>query len=139
MEAGEVELTALEQATDILFDRTYRGEPAAFTIKVCFADVGALAVEIMQPLSGPSIFAEHLARHGEGIHHVAFDIERRPWKERLAAFAERGFDVAQSGRFNYRNAFAFVDTENATGTTFEPTTSRPATSGRSRRRGFPGL
>ncbi len=102
-----------------LTDRTYRGEPADFTIKVCFADVGALAVEIMQPLSGPSIFAEHLACHGEGIHHVAFDIERRPWDERLATFAERGFPVTQSGRFNHENAFAFFDTEGATGTTFE--------------------
>ena len=102
-----------------LTDPTYRGEPAEFAIKVCFADVGALAVEIMQPLAGPSIFAEHLARHGEGIHHVAFDIERRPWDERLAAFTERGFPVIQSGRFNLQNAFAFFDTEDATGTTFE--------------------
>ncbi len=100
-------------------EQTYRGKAADFAIKVCFADVGQLAVEIMQPLSGPSIFAEHLARHGEGIHHVAFDIERRPWDERLATFARRGFPVIQSGRFNHQNAFAFFDTEDATGTTFE--------------------
>ena len=98
---------------------TYRGDAAEFAIKVCFAAVGDLAVEVMQPLSGPSIFAEHLARQGEGIHHVAFDVRHRPWQERLAAFAKRGFAVSQSGRFNRHNAFAFFDTEEATGTTFE--------------------
>lgn len=100
-------------------DRTYRGVAADWAIKVCFADVGDLAVEIMQPLHGPSIFQEHLDRHGEGIHHVAFDVAGRPWADRLRAFAERGFRVSQSGRFVDQNAFAFFDTEEATGTTFE--------------------
>lgn len=80
---------------------------------------GGTALEIMQPLFGPSIFQEHLDRHGEGIHHLAFDMGLRPWDERLAAFAQRGFPVSQSGRFNRDNAFAFFDTEAATGTTFE--------------------
>lgn len=87
--------------------------------KVGFADVGELAVEIMQPLFGPSIFQEHLDAHGEGIHHVAFDVDQRPWGERLGAFADRGFPVTQAGRFAGQNTFAFFDTEAATGTTFE--------------------
>ena len=73
----------------------------------------------MQPLSGASIFQEWLDRDGEGIHHVAFDLDGRPWQERLTAFADRGFSVRQSGRFVDENAFAFFDTESATGTTFE--------------------
>lgn len=100
-------------------ERTYRGAPADFGIKVCFAAVGELAVEIMQPLFGPSIFQEHLDLHGEGIHHVAFDAQGRPWEERLGAFAQRGFPVSQSGRFAGQNTFAFFDTEEVTGTTFE--------------------
>lgn len=47
--------------------------------QVCFADVGDLAVEIMQPLYGPSIFQEFLDTRGEGIQHVAFDCEEKPW------------------------------------------------------------
>jgi methylmalonyl-CoA/ethylmalonyl-CoA epimerase len=106
-------------------DRTYRGAEADYAIKVCFADVGDLAVEIMQPLHGPSIFQEFLDAHGEGIHHVAFDCEQRPWDERTAEFVGRGFPLVQSGRFVDRNAFAFFDTERDTGTTFE-TYSIPA-------------
>jgi methylmalonyl-CoA/ethylmalonyl-CoA epimerase len=99
--------------------RTYHGEKADWAIKVCFADVGDVALEIMRPLYGPSIFQEYLDRHGEGIHHVAFDIGAKSWEERLADFAGRGFPVSQSGRFVDQNAFAFFDTEAATGTTFE--------------------
>ena len=100
-------------------ERTYRGAPAEFGIRVGFADVGGTAMEIMQPLFGPSIFQEHLDRHGEGIHHIAFDVCHRPWDDRLGDFAKRGFPVIQSGRFNLANAFAFFDTEAATSTTFE--------------------
>jgi hypothetical protein len=99
--------------------RTYRGADADYAIKVCFADVGDLAVEIMQPLYGPSIFQEYLDEHGEGIQHIAFDIAGRPWAERISEFGGRGFHVSQSGRFIDQNAFAFFETEPATGTTFE--------------------
>jgi methylmalonyl-CoA/ethylmalonyl-CoA epimerase len=99
--------------------RTSAGREADFGIKVCFADVGDMALEIMQPLWGPSIFQEFLDNRGEGIHHLAFDAEGRPWPERLATFAQRGFPLAQSGRFMDANAFAFFATEAATGTTFE--------------------
>ncbi|GAA4990449.1 hypothetical protein GCM10023257_33470 [Streptomyces hyderabadensis] len=99
--------------------RTYRGAEADYAIKVCFADVGDLAVEIMQPLYGPSIFQQYLDEHGEGIQHIAFDVKGRPWEERIADFAGRGFAMSQSGRFMDQNAFAFFDTEQATGTTFE--------------------
>lgn len=100
-------------------DRTYRGQEADYAIKVCFADVGDLAVEIMQPLYGPSIFQEYLDTHGEGIQHIAFDVEQRAWSDRLAEFEGRGFPLVQSGRFMDANAFAFFDTEASTGTTFE--------------------
>jgi hypothetical protein len=99
--------------------RTYRGADADYAIKVCFADVGDLAVEIMEPLYGPSIFQEFLDAHGEGIQHVAFDCEEKPWEQRAAEFERRGFPQIQSGRFMDANAFAFFDTEAATGTTFE--------------------
>ena len=106
-------------------DRTYRGGAADFAIKVCFADVGDLALEIMQPLYGPSIFQEYLDTHGEGIQHIAFDCGEKPWADRIAEFGSRGFPSVQSGRFVDANAFAFFDTEKATGTTFE-TYSIPA-------------
>lgn len=86
-----------------LTDQTYHQKPDDYAIKVCFATVGALAVEIMEPLHGPSIFQQHLDRHGEGIQHLAFDCQERPWAERHTQFAEHGFAPVQSGTFAGRN------------------------------------
>jgi len=48
-------------------NQTYRGEPSAFTMRVCFADLSPTMVyEVIQPISGPNIFQEFLDQHGEG-------------------------------------------------------------------------
>jgi methylmalonyl-CoA/ethylmalonyl-CoA epimerase len=98
---------------------TYRGRPASFSIRVCFATNNELTWEIMQPLSGPTIMREFLDRHGEGIHHLAFDCEGASWDKRIASFTERGFSPTQSGRWVDQNQFCFFDTEPATTTCFE--------------------
>jgi len=98
---------------------TYRGTTARFSLRVCFATNNGLTWEIMQPLSGPTIMREFLDKHGEGIHHLAFDCEGAPWDERVAAFAGRGFGPIQSGRWVDQNRFCFFDTEAATTTCFE--------------------
>jgi len=100
-------------------ERTYHGESADYAIKVCFAEAANVTWEIMQPLRGPTIFQEFLDRHGEGIHHVAFDCAEQPWEDRLASFTKRGFPPIQSGRFADQNPFVFFDTEDGTTTTFE--------------------
>jgi len=99
--------------------QTYRGEPSAFTLKVCFAQSGTLMWELIEPVSGPTIFAEFLERHGEGIHHVAYDCNNIPFTQRLAGFARRGFPLVQSGSWLGRNHFAFFETEGATTTCLE--------------------
>ncbi len=100
-------------------DQTYRGQPSPFTLKVCFASLGNVIWEIMEPVSGPTIFAEFLERHGEGIHHVGYDCNNIPLEERIAEFERRGFQRVQSGSWMGRNHFAFFQTEDATTTCLE--------------------
>ncbi len=100
-------------------NQMYRGRPSPFTLKVCFAEHGGVAWELMEPVSGPSIFAEFLERHGEGIHHVAFDCNGVPFERRMAELARRGFKLVQSGSWMGQNHFAFFETEEATTTCFE--------------------
>ncbi|MES0884395.1 VOC family protein [Roseibium sp. SCP14] len=100
-------------------DQTYQGEPAEFAIKVCFAKSGNMIWELMEPLWGPSIFKDFLDEFGEGLHHVAYDCEDRPWEERIAELERRGFKMVQSGKWNGKNAFAFFETTEATSTIFE--------------------
>ncbi len=99
--------------------QTYRGMPSAFTLKVCFARFGGMAWELMEPVSGPTIFQEFLEQHGEGIHHIAYDCNHVPFEQRLVEFARRGFSLVQSGSWLGRNQFAFFETEAATTTCFE--------------------
>lgn len=100
-------------------NQTYRGKPSPFVLKVCFAEMRGMVWELMQPVSGETIMAEFLERHGEGIHHIAFDCNHIPFEERLTGFKERGFTFAQGGSWMSRNHFAFFETESATTTCFE--------------------
>ncbi len=100
-------------------NQTYRGIPCRFTLKVCFAQFGGLTWELMEPISGPTIFEDFLQQHGEGIHHIAYDCDGLPFEQRLAEFARRGFRRVQSGSWMGRNQFAFFETEAATTTCFE--------------------
>ena len=51
---------------------TYHGKPADFSAKFCFADMGNVELEIIQPISGKSVWFDFLEKHGEGIHHIKF-------------------------------------------------------------------
>ncbi len=100
-------------------NQTYRGKPSPFTMKVCFAQLGTMIWELIEPVSGSTIFAEFLERQGEGIHHVAYDCNNIPFEQRIAEFARRGFPLVQSGSWMGKNHFAFFETEHATTTCLE--------------------
>jgi len=100
-------------------NQTYRGEPSPFVMRVCFAQLGDMIWELIQPLSGRTIFQEFLDRHGEGIHHIAFDCNGIPFSARLAEFERRGFKLSQGGSWMGTNHFAFFETESAATTCIE--------------------
>ena len=100
-------------------DITYRGQPCNCSYKFCVAFSGAMIWEIIQPLSGPSIFEEFLEKHGEGIHHVAMSCNNMDWGARVAEFEKRGFKMVQSGRWEGKLTFALFATEDDPVTTFE--------------------
>src|SRR4051794_37345945 len=51
-------------------DLEFRGKPSDYAIRVAFAMQGAMMWEVIQPLSGESLFTEALAAGHEGLHHV---------------------------------------------------------------------
>ncbi len=79
-----------------LREKRYRGEDVEFSLRHALAWQGELQFELVQPLSGPSIFRDHLDSHGEGPHHVG-----RYVPDHAAAVAhalERGWTPIQSAR-----------------------------------------
>jgi methylmalonyl-CoA/ethylmalonyl-CoA epimerase len=61
-----------EGRTDI--KKFYHGEPGDFTARMAFAELGPVELELIQPVSGESIWADFLRDHGGGIHHLRFNV-----------------------------------------------------------------
>ncbi|MHB0856873.1 MAG: VOC family protein [Anaerolineae bacterium] len=55
--------------------RRYFGQEGDFCYVEAFADLGNVELEIIQPISGKSIWSDFLAAHGEGIHHIRFNVD----------------------------------------------------------------
>lgn len=75
--------------------RMYQGNPSDFTAKFCFFDFGNIELEIIQPLSGSSIWLDFLNEHGPGIHHLKFSMDhQQPARQHFEA---NGFQCVQEG------------------------------------------
>lgn len=77
-------------------ERTLRGRPANFRMKVALALLGNMELELVQPLQGESLNAEFLQSHGDGLHHVASFVTNIA--ESIARLNDLGFKVVQSGK-----------------------------------------
>ena len=68
------------------------GVETEFSFRVALMTVGGGTVELVTPLAGHSVFAEHLAKHGEGFHHACFVYPS------LAAVGEARAELRRQGR-----------------------------------------
>ncbi len=96
-------------------ETTYRGAPADFTTHVSLAYAGDLQLELIQPVTGASIYAEFLDRSGTdrswshgGLHHLCYETDD------LTAAVERahaaGLEIVQQGVMaGGLMSFAYVD------------------------------
>lgn len=97
----------------------YRGGPGDFHMHIALGYAGDSQLELIEHLSGRSIYKEFLDRRGEGLQHLGFIV---PDHEKVIAdFAANGFPVIQSGRIgnNPGVRFAYFDTEAAIGAVME--------------------
>ena len=68
-------------------------------------------IELIEPLTGPSLYHEWLDEHGEGLHHIGMRVP--DLQAGIRDMAERGWDVLQSGRgygLDGDGGFAYLDT-----------------------------
>jgi len=101
-------------------EMTYHGKPADFSAKFCFADMGNVELEIIQPISGKSVWFDFLEKHGEGIHHLKFKV---PYLEETKQYLnEYNFKMIQSGSavgVNKGKTWAYFGTEDKIGFVIE--------------------
>jgi hypothetical protein len=88
------------------------GKPVDYTMLGAETHVGDLGFELLQPLTGPSIYKDWLDQHGEGLHHVAVMLHDFEESTRLRErFSERDTPVLMSGRIGETIEFFYLDTE----------------------------
>jgi len=90
-----------------MHDTKVNGQQAEFSMKVAFADLEGLQLELIQPLDD-NIYSEFLDEHGEGMHHIACDVE--DFDQTIADLSQKGVKVLQEGVTDAGLGFAYLDT-----------------------------
>jgi catechol 2,3-dioxygenase-like lactoylglutathione lyase family enzyme len=87
---------------------TFRGQPADFTAHISLVYSGDLQLELIQPVSGESIYTEFVAKHGPGLHHVCFEVE--DMAQAVESVLADGLAVLQQGSMaDGAMEFAYLD------------------------------
>ena len=99
-----------EEFTFIVKDRKLRGKPfSGLKLKILMAHIGPTRIELIQPIEGTGPWSEFLARHGEGVAHVAFvvdDLEKS--KQELV---KRGLKILSESWFE-NGGSAYLESDN---------------------------
>ena len=87
----------------------YRGEPAPKAqCQMTFFYFGDLQMDLTQPNEEPSAWREYLEEHGEGIHHLAFQVNGM--QVNIENCEEWGMKLVQKGEYRRGNGrYAFLD------------------------------
>ena len=99
-------------------DQTYRGKPAQYSMRLALATSGTMMWEVIEPLEGPSIYKDFLAKGAEGVQHVGQNCQGVPFDQQVAKFEQRGLRNIQAGQW-HGVRYAYFGTEELIGTTVE--------------------
>ncbi len=96
---------------------TYYGEIAGYRGKRAFFYLGPIQIELVELVDGKTIHEAFLKEKGEGVHHIAFEVDNL---EKSTGNAEKaGLEVIQSFTRPDGSGFAYLDTDKTGGIIFE--------------------
>jgi len=105
-------LTAPEEKSHI----RYRGQPTQGRAKIAFFQLDNIALELIEPVGGPSAWQEFLETQGEGVHHIAFRI--KGIDAEVASLEAKGLPLLQRGDFT-GGRYAYMDSASPLGVILE--------------------
>ena len=89
---------------------TVRGEEAPFTFRVAIAAVGDSHFELLAPVSGSSLYVEHLALKGEGFHHTCIAYSSaEAMQAAKAELVAQGRELVQRGLVGENGEFCYFE------------------------------
>lgn len=94
-------------------DYCYRDQPATCDLLCCNIEMGNFVIELHQPVGGPSSFQEFLDKHGNGVHHIGFEVGEKRDKI-ISELAEEGYRMRTVGYYP-GSSWTIVDSEDDLG------------------------
>lgn len=78
------------------FHGFYRGKPAEYTADIAYYEqFNGVELEFIQPLTGQSIWADHLKNNETALHHVRFNV--REYDKCVEFLKSQGIEIYQCG------------------------------------------
>ena len=87
----------------------YNGEKRESNVTLYFGGKGATKLELIETKGEPNIYTEFLMRHGEGIHHIMYNVKNL--NKAISECEKEGLKVLQSSSFKSAGAtisYAYV-------------------------------
>ena len=94
-----------------------RGKPTPYTMRVTFAHMGPIRLELVQVVEGDCLYTEFLQEHGEGVHHLGFEVA--DLEKEVANAEEQGLEMICHLKMVGIMAFAHYDPGKTNGVRIE--------------------
>ena len=98
-------------------DATYMGKKAGYRGKRGFFHLGPIEIELVELIDGQTIHADFMKQHGEGLHHIGFEVKDLAAAKQNAEKA--GFKVTQGFSRQDGSGFAYLDSDKTSGVIME--------------------
>lgn len=95
---------------------TFRGKPSEGRAKLAFFRLENIAIELIEPIGGPSTWQDFLEKHGDGVHHIAFNADNL--EETLEKCKGMRIEVEQRGDYK-GGSYTYADSRHKLGATIE--------------------
>ena len=106
----------------------YHGSPGNFKFRIAFTQLGPIELEIIQPLEGENIYQDFLESHGEGLHHLLFEVDDIGQLQK--GLEPLGINMIQSGTgIRPGTTWAYFDTASLVGFFLEVRNRVPGSDG----------
>jgi methylmalonyl-CoA/ethylmalonyl-CoA epimerase len=103
---------------DVTYDNaTFHGTVAGYRGKRAFAQMGPMMLELIELIDGPTIHQEFMDVHGEGLHHLGFEVD--DLQASMDEARRRGLEITQSFTRHDGSGFAYYDSDRVGGVIFE--------------------
>jgi methylmalonyl-CoA/ethylmalonyl-CoA epimerase len=91
-------------------DMKIDGKRINYKMRTALTNIGGIRVELIEPLDDITIHSKFLKINGEGLHHVAYEVD--DFNQTVKYFKDQGMVISQEGKWLGIHHFAYLNSEN---------------------------